>query len=260
MLYIIENDIKFNTDDYSLEHTPTSEFIKLALPAGRLMEMIIKSNGEILSRDEMLTEVWDNYGLRGSNNNLSQYLSVLRKHMADFGCHEFIITIPKAGVALNKAINITNEVGDQQQFSISPMIKSTIKNTKINRLFFSLECIFYVITLCALYLYYADTSNEYYTGNDFVAYERVINHNCRVVFAKDYSSDELVPLSEVINKILSENNLQCNVSTIIYFDHYTSVSTEHLGRTLLSFCNIGLKKDITSCQNVYYYDRDKTNE
>lgn len=256
MQYIINDEIKFNTTDYTLEHIPTSDFIKLALPAGRLLETIIKSNGEVLSREKILTEVWDNYGLRGSNNNLSQYLSTLRKNMTDFGCGDFIITIPKTGITLNKSISVSCEVDNTQHvFSTS---HPSINRKK--RLFFVLEYAIYTLLLFFLYLYYFDPKEEYYSGDDFIAYERVLDNNCRIVFSKDYSQSELIPLFSEIKKILSENKLHCSDSTIIYFDHYISVDTQHLGRTLLSYCNIGPKKDITSCENVYFFDRGSESE
>ncbi|MDJ0476207.1 hypothetical protein QNA27_21415 [Pantoea eucalypti] len=62
-----------------------------------------------MAREILLTEVWDKYGLRGSNSNLNQYLSMLRRALAAYGCENLIITIPKIGIRLNTDISIERE-------------------------------------------------------------------------------------------------------------------------------------------------------
>ncbi len=94
MIYTIDRIITYNSDDCSLGHIPTQESLSLSISSGRLLERLLNSSSEILSRDMLLTEVWDKYGLRGSNSNLNQYLSILRRPLAGFGCENLIITDP----------------------------------------------------------------------------------------------------------------------------------------------------------------------
>lgn len=250
MIYVIDGVIRFNTADYTLEYIPTSDFIKLSLPAGRLLELLMKSDGEILSRDYMLSEVWDSQGLRGSSNNLSQYLSSLRKHMADLGYNEFIITLPKVGVVLNEKIKIHVESNDENN---SEKLQSGSIEKKYYTFYLKIVMLGFIILLCSLY--YMPSFNNYYEKDKFYLFDNVTVVNCKIIYYKDYSKDELEKLSKSVMQILSENNLICNASSVVYFDHYTSTDINHLGRTLLSYCNIGTQNDYTSCENIYYYDK-----
>ncbi|MCG9537580.1 winged helix-turn-helix domain-containing protein, partial [Providencia huaxiensis] len=61
--------------------------IELSKPAARLFNEIILLNLKkgIATRDELLTSVWEEYGLVGSNNNLNTYISEIRKKLEQIG-------------------------------------------------------------------------------------------------------------------------------------------------------------------------------
>ncbi|MEN4535794.1 winged helix-turn-helix domain-containing protein [Pantoea agglomerans] len=109
MIYIIDDQVSYKSDDCTLSHIPTQESLSLSISSGRLFEQLLNSGGEILARDTLLTEVWDKYGLRGSNSNLNQYLSIVRRALAAYGCENLIITIPKIGIRLNTDIKIERQ-------------------------------------------------------------------------------------------------------------------------------------------------------
>lgn len=109
MIYIIDDQVSYNSDDCTLSHIPTQESLSLSISSGRLFEQLLNSGGEILARETLLTEVWDKYGLRGSNSNLNQYLSIVRRALAAYGCENLIITIPKIGIRLNTDIKIERQ-------------------------------------------------------------------------------------------------------------------------------------------------------
>ncbi len=57
----------------------------------------------LIKRQQLLEEVWEERGLKGTNSNLNNYISLLRRHLAQLGETELIITYPdKALSSLQK--------------------------------------------------------------------------------------------------------------------------------------------------------------
>ncbi|EJD6043954.1 TPA: winged helix-turn-helix domain-containing protein [Providencia rettgeri] len=94
-----------------------SQYIELSKTASRLFGEIISLNLKkgIATRDELLTNVWEEYGLVGSNNNLNTYISEIRKKLEQIGIDpKSIVTVPKKGFRLDSHISIhENEIIDK---------------------------------------------------------------------------------------------------------------------------------------------------
>nr|WP_314264795.1 winged helix-turn-helix domain-containing protein [uncultured Moellerella sp.] len=108
LTFIINETLLFSSESgsLSLKDDPTCH-THLSKPASRLLKELIQLYNEkkIATRDELLTNVWENYGLIGSNNNLNTYISEIRKKIDSISKYsEFIITIPKKGFRLNGKI------------------------------------------------------------------------------------------------------------------------------------------------------------
>lgn len=82
LTYIINNTLLFSPEDCTLSQQSDQNKIELlSKPAARLFNELITlyQNGHLATRDELLTNVWENHGLVGSNNNLNTYISEIRK-------------------------------------------------------------------------------------------------------------------------------------------------------------------------------------
>ncbi|WP_262349065.1 transcriptional regulator [Enterobacter asburiae] len=88
----VDRLVVFNTDDGTLHLSSSEDVIRLALPAARLLETFLSSEGRELTREYLLETVWDKHGLHASGNNLNQYVSILRRNLSLLGCHELILT------------------------------------------------------------------------------------------------------------------------------------------------------------------------
>lgn len=99
--YLINNKFIFETESCLIFlKSETDKFIELSKPASRLLSEIIILNqqSQIATRDELLTNVWEKYGLVGSNNNLNTYISEIRKKLELIGIDpKSIVTVPKRG-------------------------------------------------------------------------------------------------------------------------------------------------------------------
>lgn len=98
MIFIINESILYNEEEGTLMHVDNaSNKIALLKPTSRLLSLFIKNNNKLLLRERLLNDVWVDYGLKASNNNLNNYVSGLRKSLAQFGAEEIIVTYPRQG-------------------------------------------------------------------------------------------------------------------------------------------------------------------
>ncbi|NYS31960.1 transcriptional regulator [Pantoea sp. WMus005] len=273
MIYIIDEQITYNSDDCTLSHLPTQETLSLSISSGRLFEQLLNSDGEILSRDTLLTEVWDKYGLRGSNSNLNQYLSILRRALAAYGCENLIITIPKIGIRLNTDIKIEREsspafvatpvqvddmpaeqvvsVAEGQIVQPAPVIAEPVveKSALILR-----QALFALIMLVLL-----GSAFWYFTARQPAEKSASMNNiklegGCEAVIIPGLDVFERKSLEKQILEMLKENNQSCLPGRRIFFDKNTAFTTKDYGRTILSVCNLNSSGHIVSCDNFYYLD------
>lgn len=274
MIYIIDGSITYNPDDCTLGHIPTEESVSLSISAGRLLERLLSSEGEILTRDTLLTEIWDKYGLRGSNANLNQYLSILRRVLAGFGCDNLIITIPKTGIRLNSDIKIERQstppfvveeapsqgteanVHDQAMLaevtSAQPSDHEKISSVSpwLTRSLFTLSVLAMLLAGVASWYYWmvrpADQMLSTTTIKLDGGSDAVLLHGLDVLQRKT--------LNTQIQEVIKENNQTCDASHRFYFDNNTSFTTHNYGRTILSSCEINRAGHVISCNNFYYLD------
>ncbi len=76
------------------------------------MSLFIRNNNVLLLRDKLLNDVWVEHGLKASNNNLNNYVSGLRKSLAQFGEEDLIVTYPRQGFKFSaEIIHEINENG-----------------------------------------------------------------------------------------------------------------------------------------------------
>lgn len=127
MKYIINLTISFDLDSRKLSlYNDERIFIELSKPATRLLMELIKNNRLNASREELLNNVWINYGFTASNAGLNNYISELRKSFITLEMNrEVTITIPKIGFRLDADIQtiaktIPRDTADEKPEQDSP--------------------------------------------------------------------------------------------------------------------------------------------
>ncbi|WP_025123679.1 MULTISPECIES: winged helix-turn-helix domain-containing protein [unclassified Serratia (in: enterobacteria)] len=112
MKYIIDTGLVFDSDERTLflQESPGESLEIGAITARLFVEMLENVSG--VERDYLLDVVWSNHGLKPSNNNLNNHISLLRKNIASIAAvDDLIITLPKKGFVVNKKYSV-NVVGD----------------------------------------------------------------------------------------------------------------------------------------------------
>jgi len=264
MIYTIDGNITYNTDDCTLSHLPTQESLSLSISTGRLFERLLTSEGDILSRDTLLTDVWDKYGLRGSNSNLNQYLSILRRALAAYGCENLIITIPKVGIRLNTDIPVertasssapvndaeqdkvfTQQVEPAAPFSLPIAPDAPVKKYQWLYLLAGGICLLGVLVWGYLALHKEEETP---------AATLSLTGGCQAVVLQGIDDEERQTLTSQIEQMLRENHQLCDKSRRIYFDRNTAFTTQNYGRTILSSCKLNSDGHVIACDNFYYLD------
>lgn len=108
MHYIFNKVIKFypGVNELSLVNDAQSSIV-ISNSSARLLLLLTQHSGRIVSRDDLLKNVWEDYGYTASNNNLYMAISEVRKafsSLSDEG--NLIITVPKVGLKLEAEIDI----------------------------------------------------------------------------------------------------------------------------------------------------------
>ncbi|VEA61579.1 phosphate regulon transcriptional regulatory protein PhoB [Serratia plymuthica] len=98
MKFIINKRLRFHDDNSLLEVIDDNvEPVALTGTLSRLLSLLVRNNNTLLTRDYILTHVWDDHGQTASNNNLNNYISMLRKMLSSLGEADIIVTMPRQG-------------------------------------------------------------------------------------------------------------------------------------------------------------------
>lgn len=160
MKFIIDREIYFRPADGAIWHVNTESEKRFLTPASsRLFVYLIEQQGQVLSRNDIFQAVWEIYGLHSSNNTLNQYISLLRRSLADFGLDAHLIkTVPKAGFLLSADVMITREGA-----ALSPARKRE-RSRKIKKLLLALLAVVFI--LLTVWLWRLPLSGESFTLRD----------------------------------------------------------------------------------------------
>lgn len=119
MRFNIEGFITFDTEQASLVNLLSGDCIELSATSTRLLSNLLQYRGDIISRVDIFQSVFEKYGARPSNSNLNQYISTLRRSLADLGIEkEVIITVPRIGFKISAEVIITSDNDDAFSFTL----------------------------------------------------------------------------------------------------------------------------------------------
>ena len=80
MFFICNNSLLFDPEAHAISIVGQPESVlTLSAPAVRLLQEFIRHKGRDLSREELITRVWEEFGFTPSGNNLNKAVSELRK-------------------------------------------------------------------------------------------------------------------------------------------------------------------------------------
>lgn len=151
MIYLIDNNVLFDSGRGSLSRISSQEKINiLPRPAVLLLDVLVNSPGETITRDSLMEAAWKDAGLTLSGHNLSTYLKVLRHSLLELEIEkEFIRTLPRVGVLLVVDVEIISNdayLGQGNKNSIHAPANNINKNP------FTMSYCLFLVALIVLFL------------------------------------------------------------------------------------------------------------
>jgi DNA-binding winged helix-turn-helix (wHTH) protein len=101
MIFSINNRFELDTQKNTLTDKSTNQVQHLEYRLMAVLQLLIDAKGEIVERDRIIHNVWNNYP--GGDEGLNQAVSHLRKYFED-SKKEIIKTIPKKGYILTGTV------------------------------------------------------------------------------------------------------------------------------------------------------------
>lgn len=229
----INKGILYNENENTLTHVDNIDNkIILLKPASRLLSLFIKNNRKLLLREQLLNDVWVDYGLKASNNNLNNYVSGLRKALAQCGAEEIIVTYPRQGFQFNaKSIREIDESHEKYRNIIDdgaePLIISSPENKTVG-FQRSLKRLAMVITICFVLLLSAKP------------YQQLINANMNPLGKYDlcqiYSMNSRSDALPKIIKLIQYASFNCRIKADVYYYDSIRDDISQQDKELLTFC------------------------
>lgn len=188
MYFILNRTIKFTPDTGGLSLINKSQgSIELSNAGTRLLLALIKNIGDVVSRDELLTTVWGDYGYTPSNNNLYMAISELRKSFASLGETErIIITFPRIGIKMEAIVDTI--VKEKKEMVMLPVNKKA-KNLKRTALASAFLLLFVVVI-------YINISEQKTAKNNDQNAPFLKQGYCDVIKSKNELSFESIKITE----------------------------------------------------------------
>lgn len=240
MRFDIEGFITFDTEEASLVNLLTGDCIELSATSTRLLTNLLQYRGDIISRVDIFQSVFEKYGARPSNSNLNQYISTLRRSLADLGIEKNVIfTVPRIGFKISEEVIITSDNDYSTSFTLptlapQPPGESLLwKHRKVAILFllFAIGSMLF----SHLFIYKKQSSIASFTQD-----------KCTIYGAGALRATEILR-----NKKLFPSGLDCSTPKKIYFFNRQLNQEQDLGIYMDIFI---LKCDIKyqRCHSYYY--------
>ncbi|VGC13270.1 transcriptional regulator [Klebsiella quasipneumoniae] len=253
MLFLINNVLWFRDDDCMLYTNDNAFSVTLTATTSRLLHYLLERHGEIVSRDELLDNVWEAYGLNASNNSLNKYISDLRRYLATAGVgSEVIVTVPKIGFMISQDVIVDKK---------NSQIKQETTDTKLDKKFFLYSKRFnfkkfrfclYALIILTLIIVVFDFVNKDLVAENTLYYKFSIN-SCDVYSLSNANNDNKEENIEKINKLLKNKNTQCMKDEVVIYDFNDNDIPK---RNFLAKCKVKKSDSVkifmfTNCDNYY---------
>jgi DNA-binding winged helix-turn-helix (wHTH) protein len=106
-IYLINEVIEFSPDDASINSLATGETIPLLSSAAECFLTLLEHHGELVTKNDLIYQGWEKYGLHASDSTFYQNILTLRKALRQGGLDDSVIkTIPRKGLQIPTTINV----------------------------------------------------------------------------------------------------------------------------------------------------------
>lgn len=254
LIYIINEHVRYDSLSGSLfspEYNPDT--IQLSRPGNHILALFMENQNKLLTRDFLLTNVWESQGLDASNNSLNNHVSILRKAFARCGCDDIIKTVPKQGLIFTpQSITVESaieSVADENiriegTASLTPAVESKRKSRK--KIYLSIVLLFICIIILLIPEVYKKITLSRLRQEVFAYRE------CLFYIADD--NTKLLNKNFVKGRIdlfLEKHAPDCDQKLNVYFfyEKMKDAAGQELVSQLVSYCPYDSKAQCTNYQD-----------
>lgn len=234
--FIIEDTLRFYPDSHSFYNIRTQEVVSILSTASGCLRLLIEEQGGLLTKEQLIEQVWGKRGIVISPNTFYQTMLSLRRGLENAGMQNTIISTHYGkGVTISKEIKITRcsgemseplqDTGENEQNTLNAAaISAVIPNPKnasssisvfLNRyktkgFFFGLAAFFSAVIMYFVFHHFS-------VDDDFFSIYRksdVKINECNVYFNPDFMNETSLNYLVKSGKIKCENDEQIFISLI----------------------------------------------
>nr|WP_283093678.1 winged helix-turn-helix domain-containing protein [Citrobacter sp. JGM124] len=233
----------------------------MTVTMSRLLQFLIEHHGNNVTKDEILSQVWETHGLRASTHSMNKYISELRQMFRTLGVsEEVIVTIPRVGFSIPETVMVSLLVSKGGLDDLpAPESIPKGKSYYFNNYRVILLIAMVVFFLGALiYTFYTDTNDGgediYTTAQE--TYPIGMIDACPVVALKPIAENLKPRNMEITRDILKRLSITCEAESLYYVRFSDDVIYHQPGRVFLADCSIRDRKagSLSSCYNYYGTD------
>ena len=262
--FTIEETLRFCPEKNTLYNISTQEGVSILSTASGCFRLLIEEQGSILTKEQLIEQVWGTRGIVISHNTFYQTMLNLRRGLENAGMHNDIISTHYGkGVSISKKIKILNssyesaevlqelieeekntltgvaitDVIDEPEGSPSSL-PQFLNKLRTKGFFLGLSVFFTTLIVYA-------AINRFLMNDDFFSSYRETNFNmgdCKVYITLDHIGE--VSLEDILNKgrVNCENNERVFISLV-----------EPVRRLSVIYCNNQLAEG-EECVSNFYLD------
>lgn len=106
--YLINNLIHFDSEAFTLHRADEpDEPLRIGAIASRCLGLLLRANGEIVGKRELMSGAWGAFGLEVTENSLAQVVRQLRVALDKLQPgHELILTVPRIGYRISERVEL----------------------------------------------------------------------------------------------------------------------------------------------------------
>lgn len=274
MVYLIDKRIKYRTEDGSIWPLGDEEStVILTLTMNRLLACLLNRHGQVLTRNELLDDVWDAHGLRSSNHTLNKYISELRKCFSRLGISaECITTVPRVGFMFSRNIDVqiidndipeslsqsetvlqqenTLQISKQAEESRSDLVEK--KQTSYQRFRYTiLSLIIVIMSIIMLTEKYWYPENRTADIKDTPRYFLFNYETCPVYTIQKNSISLTEKKKRLFLELVRRENISCLTGASFTYHASESYLYGKEGRVFISRCT-SKDRNYISCLNYYW--------
>ncbi|WP_447887090.1 winged helix-turn-helix domain-containing protein [Serratia fonticola] len=258
MVFTIFNMIAFRSSDGAMWNIaqPDRRVSFTTIPA-RLFTYLLENADKMVSREELLNNIWNKYGLEPSSNSVNQYISLIRKSLSELGCEEEIIkTIPRVGFYISGKLVSYNQETPPSVETTSTKAQPAIKQSRLLRGYKpALLAISLIIsTLLVLQPFRFATDHLDYRFPKSTLY-KIGNIATCPLYTLSASSPDVAARKEKLAAELAAAHVPCVNNEVFIFHSGEHYAYQQSGRAFITRCTNSdhILSHFSDCKAVYAF-------